>query len=281
MIGKKRQTPSIVKQQELQAEMSDHQTKSMQLHNQRIVISGSTSGIGYAMALRFIKEGGRVVCNSHLPEPESVSSLRRHGEVHYVQADMSTHSGPLTLIEDAYRLLGGLDHFVSNVGIFTEGGDSISYGEAFDRTYGINVRSGYLASHHFRKIVGTRAWDASILFVGSVNSLLASPGHTAYDGSKGAILMQTRSFAVDFARYGIRVNAIGPGQTRTPLTEVDWSTNPNFEKLWAKHVPMARSGIPDDCAGPAVFFLSQDAGYITGQMLYVDGGNTAAQIVQL
>lgn len=253
----------------------------MRLHNQRIVISGSTSGIGYAMAHRFLNEGARVVCNSHLPEPDSIATLRQLGEVHYVQADQSTHIGPLTLIDRAYELLGGLDHFVSNVGIVMEGGDSISYADAFDQTYRTNVRSGFLASHHFRTRVGTRSWDASILFVGSVNSLQASPGHTAYDGSKGAVLMQTRSFAVDFARHGIRVNAIGPGQTRTPLTEADWSTNPHFEEQWAKHVPMGRSGVPVDCAGPAVFFLSADAAYVTGQMLYVDGGNTAAQIVHL
>jgi len=79
-----------------------------------------------------------------------------------------------------------------------EGGDSISYSEAFDQTYRVNVRSGFLGSHHFRKLVGTRSWDASILFVGSVNSLHASPGHTAYDGSKGAVLIRTRSFVDSF-----------------------------------------------------------------------------------
>jgi glucose 1-dehydrogenase len=253
----------------------------MRLANQRIVISGSTSGIGLAMVERFLKEGARVVCNSHLPEPASVSDLKRRGEVHYVQADQSTEEGPITLIDQAYELLGGLDHFVSNVGIFVEGGAGVSHEAAFEKTYWTNVRSGFLGSHQFRRRVGVRSWEASVLFVGSVNSLQASRGHTAYDGSKGAVLMQTRSFAVDFAQYGIRVNAIGPGQTRTPLTEADWTENPRFEEQWSRHIPMARSGVPADCAGPAVFFLSADAAYVTGQMLYVDGGNTAAQIVHL
>jgi NAD(P)-dependent dehydrogenase (short-subunit alcohol dehydrogenase family) len=252
----------------------------LRLKNQRIVISGSTTGIGFAMAHRFVMEGARVVCNSHLAEPVNIGELRQLGDVHYVQADQSTDDGPAALIDRAYDLLGGLDHFVSNVGIFVEGGDSISHAEAFDLTYRINVRSGFLGSHHFRRRIGKRDWDASILFIGSVNSLLASPGHTAYDGSKGAVLMHARSFAVDFAKYGIRVNAIGPGQTRTPLTESDWVNNPRFEEEWSRHIPMERSGIPSDCAGPAVFFLSSDACYVTGQILYVDGGNTAAQIAR-
>lgn len=253
----------------------------MRLHNQRIVISGSTSGIGLAIARRLLAEGARVVCNSYLAEPDIIRELRQVGEVHYVQADQSTTSGPITLIEESYKILGGLDHFVSNVGTFVEGRDAVSHVEAFEKTYHLNVRSGFLSSHRFQQLVGTRSWDSSILFVGSVNSLQASPGHTAYDGSKGAVLMQTRSFAVDFAAYGIRVNAIGPGQTRTPLTEADWANNPDFEQQWARHVPMGRSGVPADCAGPAVFLLSSDAAYVTGQMIYVDGGNTASQLVRL
>jgi NAD(P)-dependent dehydrogenase (short-subunit alcohol dehydrogenase family) len=147
----------------------------------------------------------------------------------------------------------------------------------FDRTFALNVRAGLFASQAFAGQVQPGQAGASIICVGSTNSMAAERDSVAYDASKGAVLMLVKSLAVTLADRNIRVNGIGPGLVRTPLTEAALASE-KLSRALAGQIPLGRIAEPDDIGGAAVFLASDAARYITGQMLFIDGGILANQM---
>jgi len=252
------------------------------LNDQKILITGSTSGIGKAMAAAMLKAGARVVINSNEPDTGSaaLAELEEFGECHFIETDLSSVEACQALVGAAFERLGGLDCLVNNAASDVGGPFRDATVEDFAMTFDVNVRASYFTSQAFARLVGKRNCDACILCTGSTNSMQAERESVLYDTSKGAILMLVRSLAVTLAEDGIRVNGIGPGLVKTRLNDYASSSNPELQELMRSQIPLGRIGEPDDIAGAAVFLASPMARYITGHMLYVDGGIIAQQMVR-
>ena len=242
-----------------------------------VCISGSTHGIGHAIAEAFARDGARLVINSHLADTDAVARLSALTECHFVQADLSSVDGPRAFIEEAKARLGRLDTLVNNAGTFRDTDFADLDASRFEQTFNLNVRGYLLAAQAFAAVVETDQTDPSIVCVGSTNSLAAEKNSVLYDASKGAVLMLIRSLAVTLASRGIRVNGIGPGIVETPLTAAGLAT-PGVREALEGQIPLGRIGRPVDIGAAAVFLASAGASYITGQMLYIDGGILANQL---
>ncbi len=242
-----------------------------------VCITGSTQGIGRGIADAFARAGARLVINSHLADDSAARELSATTECHFVQADLSTVEGAKSFVREAHKRLGRLDTLVNNAGSFRDADFAELDQRRFDDTFNLNVRGYLFAAQAFAELVQADQANASIVCVGSTNSLAAEKNSVIYDASKGAVLMLIRSLAVTLAPRGIRVNGIGPGIIETPLTAAGLSA-PGVQKALTSQIPLGRIGLPVDIGGAAVFLASAQASYITGQMLYIDGGILANQM---
>ena len=241
----------------------------------RVCVTGSTQGIGLGIAMAFARSGARLVINAHLPDDGgALAALSALTEAHYVQADLSTATGARSLIAAACDRLGGLDVLVCNAGIFRDTTFADLTEAAVDQTLDLNVK-GYLFGA--QAFAAQAAPGASIICVGSTNSAAGEMDSVAYDASKGAVLMLVRSLAVTLGPRGIRVNGIGPGILDTPLTHAGLD-RPGIRPRLIRQIPLGRIGVPEDIGEVAVFLASPGARYVTGQMLFVDGGILAKQM---
>jgi glucose 1-dehydrogenase len=243
-----------------------------------IAITGSTTGIGYGIAEAFAREGARLAINSHLQDDAgALARLSALTECHFIQADISTVAGAERFVVAAREKLGRIDTLVNNAGTFRDAPSFDELTEAqFDITFNLNVKGYLFASQAFVRGVAPDQTDPSIICIGSKNSLVAEKNSVIYDTSKGAVLMMVRSMAVTLASRGIRVNGIGPGIIETPLT-VGGLERPGAREMWQQFIPLGRIGKPADIGGVAVFLASPAAGYITGEMIYVEGGTNVYQ----
>ncbi len=242
-----------------------------------VCITGATQGIGRAIAEAFARSGARLVINSHADDHGAAAELGRITECHFVKADLSTVEGARRLIAEAHERLGRLDTLVNNAGTFRDVAFEELEQQHYDATFNLNVRGYLFAAQAFAKLVMPDQADASIICVGSTNSLAAERNSVVYDASKGAVLMLVRSLAVTLGARGIRVNGIGPGIVETPLTAAGLDA-PGVRAVLQKQIPLGRIARAVDIGGVAVFLASPEASYITGQMLYVDGGILANQM---
>lgn len=248
------------------------------LNDRCVCVTGSTQGIGFAIAEAFARAGARLVINAHVPDEGGAQArLSALTDCHFIRADLSTVAGCRALIEGAQAKLGRIDTLVCNAGTIRDG-DFLDVTEAdFDATFALNVKGQMFCAQAFARLVGPQQEDASILCVGSTNGLQAERDSVIYDASKGAVLMLVRSMAVSLAARGIRVNGVAPGLVETPLTAPGLARG-DVRRSLATQIPLGRIGQPPDIGGAAVFLASAAARYITGQMLYVDGGIVANQI---
>lgn len=248
------------------------------MKGRNVCITGSTRGIGLAIAEAFARAGARVVINSHeADDAGACAALSVHSECHFVQADLSTAAGARALIDAAAARLGSLDTLVCNAGTFRDTAFDRLSEAAVDATLDLNVKGCLFAAQAFVAQLGEGREGASILCIGSTNSVAAEADSVAYDASKGAVLMLVRSLAVSLGGRGIRVNGIGPGLVHTALTEAGLA-RPGVRANLERQIPLGRIGLPDDIGEVAVFLASDAARYITGQMLFVDGGILARQL---
>jgi NAD(P)-dependent dehydrogenase (short-subunit alcohol dehydrogenase family) len=243
-----------------------------------VCITGSTHGIGYGIAEAFARAGARLVINSH--EPDSGGAAARLGalsECHFVEMDVASVDGPAAFVAAARERLGRIDILVNNAGTMRDTAFERLDAALFDQTFALNVRGYLLAAQAFAAQLEPGQRDPNIICVGSTNSLAAEKDSVIYDASKGAVLMLIRSLAVTLAQRGIRVNGVGPGIIETPLTAAAIA-RPGVRKTLEAQIPLGRVGRPPDIGPAAVFLASEGAAYITGQMLYVDGGILANQM---
>jgi len=247
------------------------------MKGQCVCISGSTHGIGYGIAEAFAKKGARIVINSHLDDNGALKKLSDITECHYVKSDLSTVEGAEYFVNKSSELLGNLDTLINNAGTFVDQEFENISADDFDRTINLNVRGYMFASQAFAKVISQNNKNKSILCIGSSNSKAAEKNSVIYDTSKGAVLMMIRSLAISLADKNIRVNGIGPGILETPLTKEGLEKGNNKQVLQSQ-IPLGRIGLPKDIGGAAVFLSSEEAEYITGQMLYIDGGILANQM---
>jgi 3-oxoacyl-[acyl-carrier protein] reductase len=240
-------------------------SRGPRLHEKRALITGGTRGIGRAIAERFLAEAAAVV----------IADLQRdtgEGPVvgcHTVIADISDEASVKSMIQEAVKVLGGLDILVNCAGIARHR-DLLEYELAdWRRTIDVNLTGTFLCSREAARVMSVQK-SGCIINIASVAAALPGVRTHAYAASKGGVISFTRAIAGDLASHGIRVNAIAPGPIDTGLART--ALSPEFRAGYRARIPMARLGEPEEIASTAVFLASDDASYITGETLCVDGG---------
>lgn len=246
-----------------------------------VFITGATSGIGKAIALRFTKEGAIVAINYRknkeeaeevLQEVNSASQSAGHAAKNIiVQADISKEDQVRAAFE-YLRQLGGVDILVNNAGIQMEGASHEIEMSKFDKMLDVNLRGAYLCTRYAIQQFLQSGKRGVVLNNSSVHEVIPRPGYLGYTISKGGMEAMTRTLALEYARQGIRINSIAPGATLTPIN--DWANDPAEKQKIEDFIPMGRAGKPEEMAAAAVFLASDEAAYITGQTLFIDGGLT-------
>ena len=247
------------------------------LHDRGVLVSGGSRGIGLATARRFLDEGARVFVAGRDDDEvgSAVDDLRELGEVDGGAYDVGDEADVDRLAADAQRTLGGIDVLINNAGIaFIRPFLELDTGD-WDEVIGVNLRGQFLVAQRVAREMVARTRGGAIVNMASTNALEGEAGYAHYDASKGGVAMLTRTMAIELAPRGIRVNALCPGKIATPLQEE--AEDPSYvERFLRERVPLGRSGTPEEVAAAYAFLASDDASYITGTLLVVDGGQLAS-----
>ena len=246
-----------------------------------VAVTGGASGIGEATVRRFVEEGAGVAfADRDAERGRSVAAeLESQGAVvHFVEAEMGNEAQVAGFIETATARLGRLDVLVNNAGIRNYQAVTEASKESWDEMLAVNLLSYALCSRSAIPVMAA-AGGGAIVNVASIRSVLAGPKCVQYDTTKAAVLGLTRSMARDHAAQGVRVNAVGPGPIFTPFHEARaetlGQTHETYIEEFGAETMMKRPGTAREVAGGIAFLASGDASYITGTILFIDGGQTA------
>lgn len=240
----------------------------------RVVIAGA-GGIGATCAQRFLDAGARVLVvdrdERRLRELEEDPAFGGRGG-RTLATDLTTHGAAAAAVDRAIEVLGGLDVVLHSVGI-NDRRPLLEFSEdEWQHIIDVNLTTLFALGQAAGRLM-TEQGHGRIVALSSVSGLLAHENHGPYAASKGGINQLIRVMAREWARDGVTVNAVAPGYVETPLTSGHLSEGGNRERLESQ-VPAGRLGTPDEIAGPVLFLASRQAGFITGHVLYIDGGRT-------
>jgi glucose 1-dehydrogenase len=247
----------------------------MRLKNKTALVTGSSQGIGQAVAVRLAEEGADVVINyrSH-PEGakrvvEQIEGLGRRALS--IQADLSQIKELQRLVSDGVAALGKLDILVNNAGVEKSADFWDVTEEDYDLVLNVNLKGLFFTTQAFVQHLRATKRPGKVINMSSVHEELPFPHFAAYCASKGGVKMLTRDLAIELAPLGITVNSIAPGAIETPIN-TQLLHNPSKLNNLLSNIPLNRLGQPTDVAAAAAFLASDDANYITGTTLFVDGG---------
>ncbi|HQR31492.1 MAG TPA: glucose 1-dehydrogenase [Blastocatellia bacterium] len=249
----------------------------MRLNNKIALVTGSSQGIGRAIAVRFAQEGADVVINYNRGAKGAEEALAeieaagRRGLI--VQADLGKVSDIQRLVNTAVEHFGRLDVLVNNAGLETHAPFWDVTEDDYDKVLNVNLKGVFFASQEFVRHLRQTERPGKIVNISSVHEELPFPNFTAYCASKGGVKMMTRNLAVELGALGINVNNIAPGAIETPINTKLLNDPAKLGALLSQ-VPLGRLGQTADVASVAVFLASEDANYVTGSTYYVDGGLT-------
>ena len=190
-----------------------------------------------------------------------------------IDADVSNESDVEQMFKQVSEEFGTVDFLVNNAGIQVAQDSDMLDTAAFDRVLAVNLRGSFLCAQQAIRQMLAEERAGAIVNVSSVHQLIPKPKFLGYSVSKGGMQNLTRTLALEYAGRGIRVNAIGPGATVTPINRA-WVDDPEKREMVVSHIPMGRAGDAEEMAAATAFLLSDEAAYITGQTLFVDGGLT-------
>lgn len=253
------------------------------IQGKNVLVTGATSGIGQAIAAHFATQGANVALN-YRNDPDKLETTKElidkmcsqvkgcGGRELPVEADVSEEADILRMYDEVIEGLGGLDILINNAGIQTAAASHELATADFDRVIAVNLRGAYLCAREAIKHFIERGNGGIIINVSSVHEIIPRPQYVSYSMSKGGMENMTKTLALEYAPQNIRVNAIAPGATVTPINS--WTENPQKKQEVESHIPMGRVGTSEEMAAITAFLASDDAAYITGQTLFVDGGLT-------
>lgn len=251
----------------------------MRLNGKSAIITGAARGIGYAIADRFVDEGIKVVIADIDHEAGNAAATRLGGEdknVFFVKCDVADKLSVQRTVKSAMEQFDQIDILVNNAGIVYASDFLDLKEEDFDKVLSINLKGAFLMSQAVAKVMVTAVEEdrspGTIINMTSINALVTIDNQLPYAVSKGGLNQLTRTMALALAPHGIRVNAIGPGSINTEMLASVLSQNPDAKTKMLARTPIGRPGEPSEIASVAAFLASEDASYITGEMIYVDGG---------
>lgn len=250
---------------------------SGRLKNLVAVVTGGGSGFGESICHAFADEGARIIVADFNPAagPRVTQALQAQGhEAEFCQVDVSQSVDMARLVEAAVKRFGRIDVMVNNAGMSHPNQPMLQVTEAeFDRLYQVNVKSIYLSAVHCVPVF-RRQGGGCFINIGSTAAVRPRPGLSWYNGSKGAVVLLTKSLAVELAPEKIRANAINPAIAETPLltTFMGADDTPENRARFIASIPLGRLCRPADVANAAVFFADPASEFITGTCLEVDGG---------
>jgi NAD(P)-dependent dehydrogenase (short-subunit alcohol dehydrogenase family) len=251
--------------------------EKLSLAGKRGIITGASRGLGRAMAEGLAEMGADllIIARDTKQLGQTAFDLSRHGRrIISFPADVADDDALRAAVEKIAADLGGLDFVFCNAGVIRRGpAENLSI-EDFDEVFRVNVHSCFVLGQLAAQVMIAQGTGGSVVMTDSVVSHSGGQNIAAYASSKGAIRMLVKAMANDLGRYGIRVNAIGPGYFETDMTRALREDPSRFEALRSR-MALGRWGRPEDLAGIAVFLAGDASAYLTGQTIYVDGGFTS------
>ena len=249
----------------------------MRLQGRNALVTGSSKGIGRAIAVRFGREGANVVVNYNSDPKgadEAVEEIRSFGgNATAVKADLGNVGSVRALLAASIEALGSLDVLVNNAGIESHAPFWDVTEADYDRVLSVNLKGVFFATQAMVNHLRATGRTGRIINISSVHEEIPFPNFAAYCASKGGLKMLTRDLAVELGPLGITINSIAPGAIETPINSKLLNDPTKLSSLLAQ-IPLERLGKPEDVAGLAAFLASEDAAYATGATYFVDGGLT-------
>ena len=249
----------------------------MPIDGRTAIVTGGANGIGYACVRRLLDDGARVVM-ADIDEDRgeaAAAELSDYGEVRFVACDVGERLDVHNLVARTLDVYDDIDILVSNAGIVHKA-DFLDLSEAdFDRVMRVNIKGAFLCgqavAQHLVDRVRTGDAPGTIINMSSVNAVFGLPDQVPYSVSKGGVAQLTKVMAIALARFGIRVNAVGPGSVMTDMLASVVDDEDARAKILAR-TPLGRIGQPEEIAAIVAWLASDDASYVTGQTIYADGG---------
>lgn len=239
------------------------------------IVTGAGQGIGQAIAARLGAEGAKVIVDYIGKSDGAEETLRRisqsGGQAEMVAADITRMDDVRRLVDSAWERFGSADILVNNAGMEIKSDFWDTPEEDYDRVMQVNLRGAFFLSQAFVRRLRDAKKPGRIVNISSVHEDMAFPGFTTYCVSKGGLRMLMRNLAVELGPLGITVNNIAPGAVQTPINKALLADKPKLDALLEK-IPLGRLGQPEDVAGLVAFLASDDAAYVTGATLTIDGG---------
>jgi NAD(P)-dependent dehydrogenase (short-subunit alcohol dehydrogenase family) len=247
----------------------------MRLKDKTAIVTGAAGGIGRAIAMRFASEGSNVILADLLiDEAENVlTEIKRiGGRGNVIAADITRSAAVEELINKTLCDFEAIDILVNCAAVGIRAPFLEVSEEIWDKTIAVNLKGTFLCTQKVASTMVARGISGAIVNLSSICGTVADKfsRHAPYEASKGGVNLLTKVAALELAEFRIRVNAIAPGRIKTPLLNKD----PEHIRRVCTHIPLGEYGEPDDVASAAVFLVSDEAKYITGTVLYVDGGWT-------